>query len=172
MSEIQGLPPPDTAPDKAIPLPLPIPASNPIPSLESLRSWLPLYLSKTDAIISQLSKILSTPSGTDTLLLTLCYTSRLGSSVLTSLSLHQIQAAANRLISQAIALPQNTTVIIDASNLPSSRLLIASKRLKALSDLISDFRIFARLWGLLSIYSCRCWGRTPFPLLNCFMILS
>ncbi|KAE9370373.1 hypothetical protein N431DRAFT_426744 [Stipitochalara longipes BDJ] len=156
MSEIQGLPPPETEPEKAIPLPLPTPPSNPIPSLRTLRNWLPLYLSKTDATIAHLSRVLSTPSGTDTFLLTICYTSLLGSSLLSSLSLHRIRAASRRLISQAIALPPNTTVIINTSSLPSSRLLIASRRLKALSELISDFRIFVRLWGLLSIYN---WGK-------------
>jgi hypothetical protein len=156
MSEIQGLPPPDTAPEKAIPLPISTPPSNPIPSLNTLQSWLPLYLSKTDATISHLSRVLSTPSGTDTFLLTICYTSLLSSSLLSSLSLHRIRAAVQRIISQAIALPPNTTVIIDTSSLPPSCLLIASRRLKALSDLISDFRIFVRLWGLLSIYK---WGK-------------
>ncbi|KAN0106485.1 hypothetical protein V8E51_009361 [Hyaloscypha variabilis] len=156
MSEIQGLPPPDTAPEKAIPLPISTPPSNSIPSLNTLQSWLPLYLSKTDATISHLSRVLSTPSGTDTFLLTICYTSLLSSSLLSSLSLHRILAAVQRIISQAIALPPNTTVIIDTSSLPPSRLLIASRRLKALSDLISDFRIFVRLWGLLSIYK---WGK-------------
>jgi hypothetical protein len=156
MSEIQGLPPPDTTPEKAIPLPTPTPLPKPIPSLETLRSYLPLYISKTDATLSHLSRILSTPSGTDTFLLAICYTSLLTSSLLSSLSLHRIHAAARRLISQAISLPPNTTVIIDTSALPTSRLLITATRLKALSDLISDFRIFVRLWGLLSIYK---WGK-------------
>jgi len=156
MSEIQGLPPPDTAPDKAIPLPISTPPSNQIPSLDTLRNWLPLYLSKTDATLSHLSRVLSTPSGTDTFLLTICYTSLLSSSVLSSLSLHRIHAATRRLISQAIDLPPNTTVIIDTSSLHASRLLMTSRRLKALGELISDFRIFVRLWGLLSIYN---WGK-------------
>jgi hypothetical protein len=157
MSEIQGLPPTDASPEKAIPLPTPTPP--PVPSLQTLRRWLPLYLSKTDATISHLSRILSTPSGTDTFLLTLCYTSLLTSSVLSSISIHRIHAAARQLISQAISLPPNTTLIIDTSSLPPSRLLISSTRLKALSDLISDFRIFVRLWGLLSIYR---WGKSVY----------
>jgi hypothetical protein len=154
MSEIQSLPQPDTAPEKANPLPTP--PSKPTPSLETLRGWLPLYLSNTDATLSHLSRILSTPSGTDTFLLTVCYTSLLSSSILSSISLHRIHSAARRLICQAIALPPNTTVIIDTSALPPSRLLITARRLKALSELISDFRIFVRLWGLLSIYN---WGK-------------
>jgi hypothetical protein len=154
MSEISGLPPSNTSPEKAIPHPPPTPL--PIPSLQTLRSWLPLYISKTDHTIDRLSKILSTPSGTDTFLCTLCYSSLLTSTVLSSISLHRIHSAALQLIEKAISLPPNTTVIIDTSSIPSSKLLITAQRLKALSSLISDFRIFARLWGLLGIWK---WGK-------------
>ncbi|KUJ22018.1 uncharacterized protein LY89DRAFT_638147 [Mollisia scopiformis] len=152
MSEIAAIPAPDTSPEKAIPVPAP---PSP-PSIKTLKSWAPLYLKKTDATISQLSKILSTPSGTDTLLLTLGYGSLLTSNVLARLSLSRIQRLSRQLIESAISLPPNTTVIIDTSSIPPSRLLITSQRLKALSDLISDFRIFARLWGLLGIWK---WGK-------------
>lgn len=52
-------------------------------------------------------------------------------------------------------------MVLDVSNLEIRRsgTLVAAKRLKALSALISDFRIFARLWGLLSLYR---WGRGVF----------
>ncbi|CZR57240.1 uncharacterized protein PAC_07130 [Phialocephala subalpina] len=152
MSEIEGIPPPDTSPEKAIPVPTP---PSP-PSIKTLKSWAPLYLQKTDATISQLSKILSTPSGTDTLLLTLCYTSLLTSNILARLSLSRIQRFSRQLIESAISLPPNTTVIINTSAIPPSRLLITAQRLKALSDLISDFRIFVRLWGLIGIWK---WGK-------------
>ncbi|KAG0648658.1 hypothetical protein D0Z07_4730 [Hyphodiscus hymeniophilus] len=152
MSEIQGIAPPDTSPEKSIPLPTP-PS---IPSLQTLRDWLPLYLQKTDRSLERLSTIISTPSGTDTALLTLCYTSLLASSVISSISLHRLHRSATDLIARITALPPNTTVIIDTSSIPPSRLLITAKRLKALSSLISDFRIFARLWGLLGIYK---WGK-------------
>jgi hypothetical protein len=154
MSEIQGIAPPDTFPEKAIPLSNP--SHSPIPPLQTIRSWLPLYLKNTDRTLERLHTILSTPSGTDTFLLTLCYTSLLTSSVLSSISLHRLHQAATQLIEKVVALPPNTTVIIDTSSIPPSKLLISAKRLKALSELISDFRIFARLWGLLGIYK---WGK-------------
>jgi hypothetical protein len=66
-----------------------------------------------------------------------------------------LHKAARHIIQKVVLLPPNTTVIIDTSNIPPSKLLIAAKRLKALSDLISDFRIFVRLWGLLGIWR---WG--------------
>ena len=153
MSEIQGVAAPDT--NKAIPLPCPsFPPNH--PSLETLRRWLPLYLKKTDHTLERLNSILSTPRGTDTLLLALCYTSLLTSSVLSSISLHRLRRAARQIIEKVTALPPNTTVIIDTSSIPPSKLLIVAKRLKALSDLISDFRIFVQLWGLLGIWR---WGK-------------
>jgi len=160
MSEIQGLAPPNTSPEKAIPIPSPPPPSRPsIPTLQTLRTWLPLYLKKTDAQITHLSTILSTPRGTDTLLLTLCYTSLLTSSVLTSVSLARIRLFTQKLINRAISLPPNTTLLIPTSALPSSNLLTVSRRLKALSALISDYRMFTRLWGLLAIWR---WGKGVF----------
>jgi hypothetical protein len=154
MSEIQGISPPSTSPSSAIPLPKPPPP----PSLSTLRSWLPLYLKKTDTTIDRLSFLLSTPRGTDTLLLALGYSSLLTSTILSSISLARLHRAAQQIIERAIALPPNTTVLINlkTSSIPSSKLLILAKRLKALSLLISDFRIFARLWGLIGIYK---WGR-------------
>jgi hypothetical protein len=156
MSEIQRISPSGTSPDKAIPLPTPPTPAN-TPSLQTLRSWLPLYLKKTNRRLEHLNTILSTPSETDTFLLTLCYTSLLTSTVLSSISLRQIHKAALQIIEKAISLPPNTTVIIDTSTIPPSKLLITAQRLKALSDLISDFRIFARLWGLLGIWK---WGKS------------
>jgi len=127
-----------------------------VPSIQSLQSWLPLYLKKTDSAIERLSRIIATPGGTDTLLLTICYTSRLSASVLSSISFHRLQQAAREFVEKAVSLPPNTAVIIDTSDIPPSRLLITAKRLKALATLISDFRTFTRLWGLIGIYK---WGK-------------
>ncbi|CZT01083.1 uncharacterized protein RAG0_08887 [Rhynchosporium agropyri] len=159
MSEISGIPPPDTTPSKALPIEIPLPHPRPprLPSsMRNFRAWLPLYLSKTDENLTRLSKILSTPAGTDKLLLTTCYTSLLTSSVLSSISLSRIRRQARLVIEKAIALPPDTTLYISTTDIRPSRLLVISARLKALSSLISDFRIFARLWGLLGMYS---WGK-------------
>jgi hypothetical protein len=155
MSKISGMPPTDTPPDKAIPVPKP----SPPPSLQTLRNWLPLYLNNADKAVDHLSRILSTPSGTDALLLTLCYTSLLTSTVLSSVSTHRLHKTVRNIIEKAISLPPNTTVIIDTATIPTSRLLVTAKRLNALSSLISDFRIFARLWGLIGIWK---WGKGVF----------
>jgi hypothetical protein len=165
MSEIQGLATPDTSSSSAMPPStpsLPSQASSPnppslsLPSLHTLRTWAPLYLTKTDRLLHHLQSLTSTPGGTDTLLLTTCYTTLLTSTLLSSLSLARLHRSARSLIAKISTLPPHTTVIISTSSIPSSRLLIAAQRLRALSDLISDFRIFARLWGLLKIYQ---WGK-------------
>ncbi|TVY54805.1 Uncharacterized protein LSUE1_G009662, partial [Lachnellula suecica] len=105
----------------------------------------------------RLNKILSTPSGTDSLLCTLRYTSLLASTILSSISLWRLHKQARKFIDTAISLPPNTTVIIDTADIPTSRLLITARRLEALGSLISDFRIFARLWGLLGLWA---WGKS------------
>ncbi|RFU27257.1 hypothetical protein B7463_g9072, partial [Scytalidium lignicola] len=156
MSETQDLPTPDITPEESIAPPTPPSLPQTIPSVRTLRSWLPLYLKKSDRAIEKLSRILETSSGTDTVLLTVCYTSLLSSTLLKSLSIRQLQRAVRQIIEKAISLPPNTTVVIDTSSIPPSRLLIASERLKAFSEVISDFRIFVRLWGLIGVWK---WGK-------------
>ncbi|PBP18555.1 hypothetical protein BUE80_DR010682 [Diplocarpon rosae] len=148
MSEISGLPAADTCPSKAIP---------PLPTLNTLRAWLPLYLTKTDQTLYKISNILASPSQTDALLLTLGYSSLLASSLLANISLSRIRLQALSLIEKAISLPPGKTLSISPSEISPSLLLIVSQRLKAFSTLISDFRIFARLWGLVSLYT---WGKS------------
>ncbi|RKF61788.1 putative peroxin 11c [Erysiphe neolycopersici] len=132
------------------------PISPPGPELSNCTSR---FLIKTDETISHLSRILSTASGTDTLLLTICYTSLLSSTILTSISLARLRNTARILINKVLTLPPETTILLTMKTIPSSRLLKLSMRLKALSSLISDVRIFARLWGLISIWT---WAKSVF----------
>lgn len=157
MSEIQGVAPLDSSPEKAITLPGPsIPSPPSPPSLSTLQAWLPLYIHRADRLIDHLNRILSTPRGTDTLLLTIGYSSLLASKLLASISLHHLRHKVARLLAAVSALPKDATVVISASSVPAPRLLRLAQSLKALSAVISDFRNFARLWGLLSIWR---WGR-------------
>jgi hypothetical protein len=154
MAEIQGLPPQD---DASISKPVPTSRRPPhFPSTRTLRSWLPLYLKHTDKTISHLNRILSTPSGTDSLLCILQYSTLATGTLLSTFSLRRLQSQVLSLLSFARALPGNTTILIPPSALPTPLSLRASQSLKALSALISDFRIFVRLWGLLGIYK---WGK-------------
>ncbi|KFY76042.1 hypothetical protein V499_04127 [Pseudogymnoascus sp. VKM F-103] len=92
------------------------------PSVKTLQSWLPLYLTKTDRLLTHFSRIISTPSGTDATLLTLGYSSLAISSLLTRL----------------------TT--------PSEKHALTARRLAALYALCSDVRMFARLFGLFGMW--------------------
>jgi len=171
MAEIQGIPAPDAQPESSIPLP-PVqtstaatpapsnaptpPSAKPVPSPATLKSWLPLYLRKTDSVVDHLGRMLATPSGIDKVLMAIGYSSLAASSLLSSVSRARLYAAALQLIRAAADLPVGTTVLVDATKLPAPRILRAARSLEALSSLISDFRIFARLWGLIGIWQ---WGR-------------
>jgi hypothetical protein len=87
--------------------------------------------------------MLSTPSGTDSLLRTVTYTVQFLTGALTTLQARQagLAAAAS---SAALALPGSTALLALAPTAPRAR---------ALSALISDFRSFSRLWGLLGLWA-------------------
>ncbi|KAI9698802.1 MAG: hypothetical protein M1836_003912 [Candelina mexicana] len=98
-----------------------------------------------DSKISRLNSVLSTTSGLDTILLTLSYTLIFFTSTLPSLS-------SLRISSLRIQKSQ-------PSSPTSSRFLRTVTSLRTLADLISDVRIFLRLWGLLGIWS---WGASVY----------
>ncbi|KAK4174267.1 putative PEX11C peroxisomal biogenesis factor 11 isoform C [Triangularia setosa] len=129
---IADLPSGDPIPSPSKPLPTP---ANTIP-LTTLLAKLP---SSTNLFLSRLEKCLSTPSGIDTVMLLLCYTSKLTANVLTS---------------------GRVTTLLDKSSKPVARKTLATllaKRLNNLSALMSESRVILRLWALLGIYS---WGRS------------
>jgi hypothetical protein len=130
----------------------PIPSSAP-PSKTPKRKPLPLAAllaampSNVDAFLTRLDKCLSTPSGIDTVMLFLCYTSKLSASILVA------------------SLPRGTTVVFSSpaaataatggkTALPATAALALrlSKRLSALSSLLSEARMILRLWALLGMY--------------------
>jgi hypothetical protein len=128
-----------------------------LPSEQDLRRWLPLYLKKTDAVVSRVNQLLtSSPADTDRFLCTLQYSTLAAGSILSDISVHKINKSVLNLICLAGSLPENTTVIIEGAPLPATKLLRFAQSLKALSALVSDFRIFVRLWGLLGIWA---WGK-------------
>ncbi|KAF2087941.1 hypothetical protein K490DRAFT_4699, partial [Saccharata proteae CBS 121410] len=115
-------------------------------------------LTQTDRTVIRLSRLLSTPSGTDSTLCTLSYTLTLIHATLrTRLDTH-LQTLAHSIATKASsALLPGETII--ASFPPTSglrRLASTTAAVKALAGLISDFRVFVRLWGLLGIYA---WAR-------------
>ncbi|KAI0458322.1 hypothetical protein F5B21DRAFT_460649 [Xylaria acuta] len=143
------LPTGDPVPFSAPPAPAPKPKSLP------LRELLAAAPSNVDAFLAHLQRCLSTPTGIDTVLLFVCYSSRLTSAVLTTLVQPALQRSAERLIAFASALPPSATLVFDAKALPSSSVALVlelARRLKALSGLTSEARTILRLWGLLGMY--------------------
>ena len=155
--------------DPGIPLPSQIAASSnsakPISKPTSVASALASLPSNTDAFLGRLQKCLSTPSGTDTILLLLCYSSKFLSNVLASASISTLHHRARQLVALALSIPaksgSNASATVAAAEVllaPASatglpaHLMALSTRLKALSGMLSDVRAFSRLWGLLGMY--------------------
>ncbi|KAF2851477.1 hypothetical protein T440DRAFT_467739 [Plenodomus tracheiphilus IPT5] len=151
-------------PDKSSP-PQPSPST-----LHKLRLYILKYLAtitrSTDRNLVRLSKLLSAPSGTDTLLCTTSYTLTLVHALLSRLLERRLGDIASEIAKKAdgILLPGET--LIASLPAPTSTKLIAQivGSSKALAEVISDYRIFVRLWGLVGIYT---WARgtylTPLP---------
>jgi hypothetical protein len=114
-----------------------------------------------DAFLTRLDKCLSTPSGIDTVMLFLCYTSKLSASVLSRLSQSALRRSAREWIALVATLPRGTTLLFSSpaagagtTAIPSAAALalVLSKRLASLSSLLSDARMILRLWSLLGMY--------------------
>jgi hypothetical protein len=145
------LPSGDPVPAAAAPPPQP----KPFP----LKSLIAAAPSNADAFLAHVQRCLQTPSGIDTVLLFLCYTSRFSAAALETLVRPAIERSAKQLLALASALPPSATIFFSSKALPSSTatlVLLLAKRLKAFSLLLSDVRTFMRLWGLLGMYF---WGR-------------
>ncbi len=132
------------------------PPSLPPPSKKApLGALLAAAPSHADAFISHLYRCTQTRAGADTVLLFLCYSTRLTGSVLETLSRPVLQLSARRLVALAFKLPPATTVVL-ASAKPQPPLAAFALRLggyfKAAAALLSETRTMGRLWGLLGIY--------------------
>ncbi|KAI1367785.1 hypothetical protein F5Y08DRAFT_297603 [Xylaria arbuscula] len=148
------LPSGDPVPSSTAPVPAPKPKPMPLGEL------LAATPSNVDAFLAHLQRCMTTPSGIDTVLQFVGYSSRLTAAILSTLVQPALQRSASRLIALASALPPQATLIFDAKTLPSSSAALAlnlSRKLKALSVLMSEARTIMRLWGLLSMYF---WGRS------------
>jgi hypothetical protein len=168
----ESMPAPDadvpvTAPIADLPSGEPIPSSKP-PSKTPKRQPLPLGAllaampSNIDSFLTRLNQCLSTPSGIDTVMLFVCYASKLSASVLTSLSQSALQRSAREWITLIASLPRGTTVVFSSpaptgaakTTVPAAATLALTlaKRLSSLSSLLSEARTILRLWALLGMY--------------------
>lgn len=119
------------------------------PSKEGKPPKLPLSLilalhpAKIDAFLAHLHRCLQTPAGIDTVLLFVGYSSRLASALLTSAPSTTLQASARALLAN---------LVTDAAKIPNPNTTQVARSLRTLSDLMSEFRMFTRLWSLLGLY--------------------
>lgn len=107
---------------------------------------LALHPSNVDAFLTHLHRCLQTPAGVDTVLLFVGYTSRLAAALLTSAPATHLQQSARVLLARYLG---------DAAGkikLPGPELATTVGGLRALSGLLSEFRMFTRLWSLLGLY--------------------
>lgn len=113
-------------------------------------------LSRTDSLLSHLCRVLSTPYGTDKALLTLTYTVKLLYTQLARIRTLQQQQLLQSIARKApsVLLPGET--VLATISFPDTALTTLEASSRALNALISDFRVFVRLWGLLGIYA---WGK-------------
>lgn len=131
-------------------------------SLAALLKTLP---SNTDAFLSHLQRCLATPSGVDTLLLFICYTSRFTGAALANVSQSILRRSVSprELVALAFTLPDKTAVVVEAAGkaaAPSSAIAalvaqlagVLGARLKSLGGLASEARTIARLWALVGMY--------------------
>lgn len=118
-------------------------------------------LAYADIWSDRLSLHLSSPAGLDKSLASICYASQLSSSLLTNISniprLHsrsvERRVAHISFIAASSSHPLSIAVLAPTLRARTSqRLVVLATRLKALSAVIADVRVFLRLWGLLGVY--------------------
>lgn len=134
-------------------------SSKPTPTQRNILALLLALPTKTDAFLAHLQRCLATPSGTDTLLLFLCYSTRLTGALANALShalTHRTLAALSLTLPRGGGGPQTIAITTTTKSLPPTAALLAAAlgaRLKALGGLASEARTIARLWALLGMYS-------------------
>lgn len=132
-------------------------SSSPLPSSAEMQKAISATLASTDRFMGHLSRVLATSSGTDSMLQTLQYTLVVLHTQLSRLRawrLRKLLLAVARKTS-AVLLPGETAVaMLDP---PATSLDDVIGGSKALASLISDFRVFTRLWGLQDVYK---WARS------------
>jgi hypothetical protein len=137
--------------------PAPIPTPAPTPRFQNVR----VLLSNTDRTAAHLSRVLATPGGQDSILNTAYYTLLfLHASINTTLESQLEKIASSFAKTASTALNPGETAVVSFQAPPlAANLAKLSASSKMLSAIISDYRMFVRLWGLLGIYS---WGKSVY----------
>ena len=115
-------------------------------------------LSQTDTNLTKLTRLLSTPAGIDKFLLTIYYALKLTYPQIARLRSLQFRRYLRSFISRAndSLLPGET--LITVLEKPNDDFLgTLEQSMRAAAGTVTEFRIFTRLWSLLTIYA---WGKS------------
>lgn len=110
---------------------------------------LALHPARIDAFLCHLHRCLQTPGGIDTVLLFVGYASRLASALLSHPAAARLQASVARALVAARLLAGGAAKTPGPGAPATAQ---AARSLRALSALLSEFRMFTRLWSLLGLY--------------------
>lgn len=115
----------------------------------------------TDRNLLRLSALLSTPNGIDIVLCTTGYTLTLVYALGQQVLEKQLAAVATDLADKAadIMLPGETLIAELPASAGTKLLAQTVGSSKAIADVIADYRIFVRMWGLLGLYT---WTRDTY----------
>ncbi|KAH7463996.1 hypothetical protein FOMA001_g17915 [Fusarium oxysporum f. sp. matthiolae] len=136
------------------------PISEPIKRLESKAtgkspfSRLAATPSAVNAFILHLHRCTRTRGGTDTVLLFTTYSARLIGAILNVLGRTSLRHSAREMMEQAFHLLPSTTVVVSAASAPplAAFALSIAKRIRACTDMLGEWRLMNRLWGIISTY--------------------
>ncbi|KAF3046311.1 hypothetical protein E8E11_008381 [Didymella keratinophila] len=115
----------------------------------------------TDRNILRLSALLSTPTGIDVVLCTTGYTLTLVYALGQQVLERQLAAVATDLADKAadVMLPGETLIASLPASAGTKLLAQTVGSSKAIADVIADYRIFVRMWGVLGLYT---WARDTY----------
>lgn len=115
----------------------------------------------TDHTLVRLSKLLSTPGGIDVVLCTTSYTLTLVHALLSRLLERRLANIAWDVADKVDGVLFPGETLIASLPAPTSTKVLAQivGSSKALADIIADYRIFVRLWGVVGLYT---WARATY----------
>ncbi|KAM5353822.1 hypothetical protein ACJ41O_000472 [Fusarium nematophilum] len=137
------------------------PASEPVKKLENGAAKSPSPLARlaatpsaVDAFILHLHRCIRTRGGTDTVLLFTTYSARLVGAILNLLARTSLRHSARKLVELALQLPPSASVTLSTASAPplASLALNVAKRIQALTDMLGEWRLMNRLWGIVGTY--------------------
>lgn len=119
----------------------------------------PVAIKKLDGFISHLNRLIHTRDGHDSVILFAAYVAQLAAAILETSGNANLQKWANKVValvpkalaSRAPSLPLGSKLFSLLSAAPRLQLRLA-ERLRALVDMLDDWSVMSRLWGLLTMW--------------------